>query len=227
MKTITIDQHSCLIDECESAKAIIIECLFEDSVKTLEEELTLAREMTQTPFIYIGVLVQDWDDELSPWHTPMAYGNESFSGNGMITKEWLMNSLIPYLRNTYGDHQDYYLVGYSLAALFALWCGYEEEGFKGIGSASPSVWFAGWADYMKQNFKCDKIYLSLGNKEHKTRNQTLRKVKQMIEAQYQVLQAQDKNCQLEMNSGNHFQNVPERMAKAISWLLNDENMSQL
>lgn len=227
MNTIIIDGHTCLIDECHLAKTIVIEYLFEESVKTLEEELILAKEMTQTPFTYIGVLVKNWDDELSPWPAPKAYGNETFGGNGAITKDWLMNSLLPYLRNTYSNCQNFYLVGYSLAALFALWCGYEDDDFDGIGSASPSVWFENWDNYMKKDFKCDKVYLSLGNKEHKTRNHTLRKVKQMLEAQCQVLLEQGIDSKLEMNSGNHFQNVPERMAKAIAWLLNDENMSQL
>ena len=59
----------------------------------------------------------------------------------------------------------YYIGGYSLAGLFALWTAYQTDIFKGV-AASPSVWFPGFAEYMKKNeIKTDTVYLSLGDGE--------------------------------------------------------------
>ena len=48
---------------------------------------------------------------------------------------------------------------------------YQTDVFKGVAAASPSMWFPGFSDYMKeQDIKAKTVYLSLGDKEEKTRN---------------------------------------------------------
>jgi hypothetical protein len=42
--------------------------------------------------------------------------------------------------------------------------------FAGIAAASPSMWFPGFVDYMKNNaIQCTNVYLSLGDREENTK----------------------------------------------------------
>lgn len=110
------------------------------------------------------------------------------------------------------------LGGYSLAALFALWAGYESSHFSGIAAASPSVWFPGWLDYVKVRKPLAKrIYLSLGDAEPKTRNRVMATVGDCIREMDALLAYHPHT--LEWNPGNHFKDADLRTAKAFLWCL--------
>ena len=72
--------------------------------------------------------------------------------------------------------------------------------------------------------KAEKVYLSLGDKEEKTRNPVMRTVGDNIRKQYELLQADPVcgKCTLEMNPGNHFKEPDIRTAKGFAWLLNEQ-----
>ena len=117
-------------------------------------------------------------------------------------------------------NRTYYIGGYSLAALFALWAAYQTDIFKGVAAASPSMWFPRFADYMKENrIKADSVYLSLGDKEEKVKNPVMATVGDRIREAADVLKGQDVNTILEWNEGNHFKDAGIRTAKAFAWLL--------
>lgn len=82
-----------------------------------------------------------------------------------------MNDLIPKLKADYGVDREIYLIGYSLAGLFALWTAYETDIFSAIASCSGSLWFEQWDEYvLHHQIKHESnIYLSLGGKEEKQR----------------------------------------------------------
>ena len=110
------------------------------------------------------------------------------------------------------------LGGYSLAALFALWAGYESTRFSGIAAASPSVWFPGWLDYAKaRKPRAERIYLSLGDAEPKTRNRVMATVGDCIREMDALLAGHPHT--LEWNPGNHFKDADLRTAKAFLWCL--------
>jgi len=110
------------------------------------------------------------------------------------------------------------LGGYSLAALFALWAGYESTRFSGIAAASPSVWFPGWLDYAKARTpRAERIYLSLGDAEPQTRNRVMATVGDCIREMDALLAGHPHT--LEWNPGNHFKDADLRTAKAFLWCL--------
>ena len=114
----------------------------------------------------------------------------------------------------------YLLGGYSLAGLFSLWAAYQTDAFSGIAAASPSVWFPGWMEYAEKNEpKARRMYLSLGDKEERTRNPVLRQVGQCIRRQYDLLIQSGIPATLEWNDGNHFQDADIRCAKGFAWLI--------
>ena len=83
------------------------------------------------------------------------------------------------------------------------------------------MWIDGWIEFAEKNpIKTENIYLSLGTKEHKTRNPMMKTVKDKIILQEKLLE--NKNVFLEFNSGNHFQDTVIRKAKGFLWCLNNK-----
>ena len=114
----------------------------------------------------------------------------------------------------------YYIGGYSLSGLFSLWAACQTDLFSGIAAASPSVWFPGFIDYMKEyKIKSKNVYLSLGNKEEKTRNPVMAKVGDCIREGHAWIKAEGVNCTLEWNQGGHFKEPMTRTARAFAWVM--------
>ena len=73
---------------------------------------------------------------------------------------------------------------------------------------------------MKENrIQANSVYLSLGDREEKTRNPVMAAVGDRIREAYELLQGQGINTILEWNQGNHFRDADKRTAKAFAWLL--------
>ena len=188
-----------------------------------EAEFELLRTMLpEQRFCLVAVETENWFDVLSPWPSPAVIGGKSFAGSGAETLRRLETELLPALRQQYGGGGSTVLAGYSLAGLFALWAGYETDCFSGIAAASPSVWYPGWPDYAAGRIpRTGAVYLSLGEREEKTRNPVMSGVGAAVRAQERLLRAQNVPCVLEWNPGNHFQEPTKRMAKGIAWVLTE------
>ena len=116
-----------------------------------------------------------------------------------------------------------YIGGYSLAGLFALWSVYQTDVFKGVASVSPSMWFPGFDEYMREHeIKCNNVYLSLGDKEEKAKNPVMATVGDRVRKSNELLLEKSINCTLEWNQGNHFKEPEIRTAKGFAWLLGQE-----
>ncbi len=84
-----------------------------------------------------------------------------------------------------------------------------------------SVWFPGFIDYMKAHaIHAGSIYLSLGDREEKTRNPVMATVGERIREAHELLLSVGTECILEWNKGNHFKDADIRTAKAFAWLMN-------
>ncbi len=170
----------------------------------------------------LALKVKSWNGDLSPWKAPAVWGNEGFGDGAEATLSQIIETAIPEAMRSgeLSDKPSIYVGGYSLAAFFALWAGYQKE-FDGICAASPSVWFPNWMDYIRNNcFLSKKCYLSLGKKEEKTRNQVMAKVGDCIRTQRELLIKENIETVLEWNEGNHFTEPDIRTAKGFCWLLN-------
>ncbi len=111
-----------------------------------------------------------------------------------------------------------YVSGYSLAGLFSLYAMHELD-LQGAVCVSGSLWKEGWLDYLKNHsVKNKKIYLSLGSKEHKTRNVLMKNVLKNTLETYEMYQKENQ-CIFEKNVGNHFFQSEERMMKGWNYIL--------
>ena len=195
------------------ADTVLIQPTGEHEMASLENEVREIEKRTSKEFRFIATKVENWNDDLSPWKAPAVFGNQDF-GNGAA--DFLRN-----ITELCSDpHKTYYLGGYSLAGLFSLWAAYQTSLFAGIAAASPSVWFPGFLDYVKAHkFQSSCVYLSLGDREERTKNSVMAAVGDCIRAYDNWLKEQKIQCTLEWNKGNHFQDPGLRTARAFSWVL--------
>ena len=163
----------------------------------------------------------DWNADLSPWAASACFrGGEDFAGNALQRLEWLLRAA-PFAEAGLSDAPRAVL-GYSLAGLFALWAAARCDIFDAVASVSGSLWFDGFDDYLAahaQHFAGKKVYLSLGDREAKTRNPRLACVQEKTEAARDLLSSAGAYSIFELNPGNHFAEPTARCARAAAWLM--------
>lgn len=204
-----------------SARDVLIQPADDHDLEGIQKEAELIRESVKRPFRLIALRTEDWNRDLSPWEAPPVFGKEGFGGGAAATLEEV--------RKLCADpDRRYYIGGYSLAGLFALWVACRTDRFAGAAAASPSVWFPGFTDYLKTNrIRCGRVYLSLGDREEKTRNPVMATVADRIRETQALLTAQGADCVLEWNPGNHFRDPEIRTARAFAWILGGGDAEKL
>ena len=176
------------------------------------------KELSDKPFSLVAFMIKDWNQELTPWSVPPVFGKIPFGSGAEDTLKFITSQLLPIVQE---GTAHVILGGYSLAGLFALWASYQTDKFERIVTASPSVWFPKWIEYAKDNKPLSKsIYLSLGDKEEKTKNPVMAQVGNAIRRQNELLKGQNVNTILEWNPGNHFIDSEKRTAKGFAWVMN-------
>lgn len=215
-----IQNRSCILFSTPSPKFLLIQPTGTHELETLEQEVSTIAE-SGAEFLFVAFPIQNWNTELCPWQAKQAFGNEPFGAGAPETFRFITEDLIPALQENYSVIKvPCILGGYSLAGLFALWSAYKTNLFSGIAACSPSLWIDGWEEFSTTHTPhCSNIYLSIGNKEHKTRNPLLQKSKVKLTNQYTLLQTQNIQTVLEINSGNHFQDCAIRTAKGFLWCI--------
>ena len=217
-----IDSKSCIGYITDTAKYLLVQPVDEHDIEVLDNEVAEIPKNTEKQFSLIAFKIEDWNNELSPWEAPPAFGNKSFGSGAKDTLELIESRLIPMVKERYNLDNDikFILGGYSLAGLFSLWSAYKTDIFSGIAAASPSVWFSGWEEFMNNNTPLSStIYLSLGDTEEKTKNKVMSAVGDNIRKQEELLKNDNINTILEWNKGGHFSNSDLRVAKAFVWCI--------
>ena len=215
----------CILYLNEDTEYILIQPVDENDISVLDNEVKHIEENTDRNFSLVAFKIEDWNSELTPWEMPLLRGKGNFGDGATRTLEFIKNELIPALSeytNTENKEIKYILGGYSLAGLFSLWSGYQTDVFEGIAAVSPSVWYKGWIEYVGAGKPLsEKIYLSLGDTEEKTKHQILSKIGDNIRKQHEILEnSGNVKTVLEWNEGNHFKNPDIRAAKGFLWVMN-------
>ena len=218
-----VDGTECILIGSDRPRVILLQPIDKDGADELMAEVDLIKLQVTTSFLMVGIAVERWNDDLSPWKSDPVFGKEPFGGFAPQFLEKI-ESILSKLLLTYDivEKIPVILGGYSLAGLFSLWSAYQSDYFCAVAAVSPSVWFPGWIEYAKAHEPhIKRVYLSLGDREEKTRNHTMAAVGDHIRMMPEILKASGVGkCTLEWNRGNHFQNVPERTAKGFIWAIN-------
>jgi len=211
--------------ENENMEYVLIQPVDEHDIDVLDNEVRYISENISKNFSLAAFKIDDWDSELTPWEMPLLRGKGNFGNEAGKTLEFIKEKLIPSLAefiNIQEKNVKYILGGYSLAGLFSLWSGYQEDIFAGIAGVSPSVWYKDWMKFVKNNeILAKNVYLSLGNLEEKTKHQVLSKIGDNIREYIKILKNSEnvEKCILDWNEGNHFRDSDIRMGKGFVWLV--------
>lgn len=171
------------------------------------------------PINIVAISGMNWNDDLTPWKAPALNPKEDdFKGKA---KDFLASLLGDIFVNTEQSlrltHPERHLVGISLAGLFAVWASTATSIFTSVASISGSLWFDGFVAWFKeQELLADKYFLSLGNKEVKSKNERLASIGSCTEAILQIIRDKKKEVTFVTDEGNHFEFIKERLEKAIS-----------
>jgi len=205
----------------ENAKNILVQLVDEHDLAQIDEEIDKISELSCEKFLLITVKVEDWNLDLSPWKAPAVFGNQDFGDGAENTLDYVLNNVVKPLKNEKREDVKFFIGGYSLAGLFALWSAYKTDEFFGVAAASPSVWFPDFLEFAKSGVPLAKcVYLSLGDKEERTKNKVMQTVGDNIREISQDLENKCVVSALEWNDGGHFKDFALRTAKGFAWMLN-------
>ena len=223
-QTEQIRNRPCRIYGEAHTEYLLLQMTGEHELQSMDSEVAAIAQGIAHSFLFAAVPVKSWNDELSPWKAPAVWGKESFGGNAVDTLRFLTEQVIPTLEQQFPLPKNVKIIlgGYSLAGLFALWASTQTDLFYGVAAASPSVWFPGWMEFEQQHpMQAQCIYLSLGDREERTKNLTMAAVGDNIRALHRELAGRGKDCTLEWNSGGHFKEADLRTARAFRWVTED------
>ena len=165
-----------------------------------------------------------WNRDLSPWESQAVFRNgEAFEGGADQYLSILTKEILPEAeKHVMGPPSWRGIAGYSLAGLFALYSLFRTDAFSRAASMSGSLWFPGFTEYVRSNApisRPDRVYLSLGDKESRTKNPVLQTVLKDTEDIRDHFLKMGTDTIFKMEAGNHFVNERERIISGLCWLL--------
>ena len=189
-----------------------------------EDVYSTVRSIVNSDFSYAAIAVPNWNDDMTPWPAPAIFPNgQPFGGHADSYLKDITDDILPKIIDTIGYRPDrIVLAGYSLAGLFSLYSAYRTDVFSDIVSASGSFWYPGFIDFVDNNDMImvpDSVYLSLGDREPRTRNMVMRRVGENTKHVFNLLGTKCSNIHFSWNPGNHFDNHIERLASGITWTI--------
>ena len=220
---LVIDGRELRIAAHDGARALLIQPVDGHDISELPALLSWTEARTKVPFAHVALPIQRWNDELTPWPAPPVFGKTPFGAGAAATLELITQRVVPAVCSALCLDTDLPVVtgGYSLAGLFALWAAYQTR-FAAVVGASPSVWYPQWLDYAATHTPLTRVvYLSLGDRESRSRTPIMATVDSCMKQQRELLQSQGVTMNYETTAGNHFQDNGIRMARGFVYALNN------
>ena len=121
-QTMQIGNKPCRIYGRANAEYLLLQMTGEHELQSMDNEVAAIAQGAAHPFLFAAIPVESWNDALSPWEAPAVWGTQGFGGNAMDTLCFLMDQVIPTLKQQFylPENIKVILGGYSLAGLFAL-----------------------------------------------------------------------------------------------------------
>lgn len=213
-----------LIQKGSATAPLIVFNSFGDEWKQVVEALD---DLDVKSYSMLAVTCSEWNKDLAPWKADAVFkGEPGFEGGAEPYLDRLTGSILPEEVKKHGlEPSSVYIAGYSMAGLFAVFSLYKTGVFDGAASCSGSLWFP---DFKKFVFENDffshpsKIYMSLGDRESKTKNKAMAAVEDNTKAIAEHYKTVVKDVLFEMNQGGHFSEPALRTAKGIAYLLRED-----
>ena len=99
-RVLQIQNRTCRVYGTVGAEYLLLQMADEHDPAGMEREAEALRRQTARPFLLVAVPVENWNDDLSPWSAPPAWGKQGFGGRAEDTLAWLEQS-VPSIRRQY------------------------------------------------------------------------------------------------------------------------------
>ena len=222
-QTMQIGNTPCRIYGEANAEYLLLQMTGEHELQSMDYEVAAIAQSSRN-FLFAALPVESWNDALSPWKAPAVWGKQGFGGKAGDTLRFLTEQVIPTLEQQFPlpgkrqNHSGRLLAGRAVCIVAST----QTDLFYGVAAASPSVWFPGWMEFEQQHpMQAQRIYLSLGDKEERTKNTIMAAVGDNIRTLHSRLTERGADCTLEWNSGGHFKDADLRTAKAFQWVIEE------
>ena len=165
----------------------------------------------------------DWNNDLTPWPAgPIFKKGKPFGGKAESYLQRLEDEILPGIEANLGIVPDErWLIGVSLAGLFAVWAAARSDRFARIAAISGSFWYPGFPEWLREQtrpFTLKAAYLSLGRKEAEGRNPHLKDIAGQTRIIADILTEKGVPTTFEWTEGTHFSPVVPRLEKALNHL---------
>lgn len=210
-------KEATLYHSAESGSPLIILNNYADDGKSVVEA---AEKTGRNEFNLLCIGNLNWNHDMTPWYCPPTSPKDTpcTGGADEYLKILLVEILPECLKRVEGIPSHISVAGYSLAGLFALYALYHTDVFACAASMSGSLWFPDFKEYVfshEMKRKPERLYLSLGDKEARTRNQYMKDVQENTESIAGHFREVGIDVTFEMNPGNHFSDAALGSAKGI------------
>lgn len=166
----------------------------------------------------------NWNDDLTPWSADGVFRkSKPFGGRAELFLKDLRDDYFPNIESILGiRNPERYLIGISLSGLFAVWSVFKCDLFDAVASISGSLWydgFASWTEGRKLSERVVKVFISLGDREKKSKDRRMSTVEDETLRTVENLKGKGASVEfiLEENT-THFSPVVPRLEKALTSL---------
>lgn len=163
----------------------------------------------------------DWNNDMTPWKAPAVKEGE-FGGHGPQFLDRLKDDLFFNLENSLRiRNPKRYLMGLSLAGMFAVWAAVKKSLFEGAAAISGSFWYDGYAEWLQKQEKlgCVRFYICMGEREKETKVKRFASIEEDTMKVVETLMMKGAEVAFEVTEGGHNSPVIPRIEKSVVSLL--------
>ncbi|MDO4998162.1 MAG: alpha/beta hydrolase-fold protein [Neisseria sp.] len=225
MKTKNFAGKTCHFFASAAADApLFVTCLDKHDIAPTVELLSAHFDASKNAFNLLILEEENWESAFTPWQAAAVFKKApDFAGKADEYFALLTEEILPQMQQEYGLNPAHHAwLGYSLAGLFGVYTAYQYDFWHKIAAVSASLWFDNFLEFAQNHAVCSRVqraYFSVGEQEKNSKNPRLAKIEDNLLAVCTLWQQQGIAVQFERNAGGHFQDVPQRLLKAINYLL--------
>ena len=183
-----------------------------------EGELVSIEELsTRFQANIVVVSGMDWNSDMTPWQAP-AVKEGVFGGHAAQFLERLKEDLFFNLESALQIRKPQrYLMGLSLAGIFAVWAGIKKDLFEGVAAISGSFWYDGFTEWLERQEKlnCVRFYICLGEKEKETKVKRFANIEEDTMKVVETIMLKGAEVAFEVTEGGHNSPVVPRIEKSV------------
>ena len=85
----------CFLYQDAEATHLLIQPIDEHDLEVLDQEVEAIKELSDKHFSLVAFMINDWNQELTPWAAPPVFGKTPFGDGAEKTLEFITGQLLP------------------------------------------------------------------------------------------------------------------------------------